>query len=66
MMYPIGIIVFARKKDANDMINAWASDIDDLLSLVEKTTHMINKENMIYKVRHLSVQCPSFVAYVLY
>lgn len=47
---PTGIIVFARKKDANDMINAWASDIDELLSVVEKTTHMINKENMIYKI----------------
>jgi 26S proteasome regulatory subunit N5 len=49
-MVMIGIIVFARKKDANDMINAWSSDIDELLAVVEKTTHMINKENMIYKV----------------
>jgi len=47
---PTGIIVFAKKKDANEMVNAWSSDIDELLAVVEKTTHMINKENMVYKI----------------
>ena len=46
-----GIISFARKQDSNELLNAWASDISDLLGLVEKTCHMIGMEYMAQKKR---------------
>jgi len=46
---PAGIIVFDQKKSSNDVLNEWGGDVRSLLSLVEKTCHIINKENMIYK-----------------
>jgi len=43
---PIGIISFQRKRDANEVLNTWADDITELLSVVESTCHMINMDNM--------------------
>jgi len=48
---PTGIITFARKQSANDVLEAWSSDIDNLLGIVENTCHLINKENMIALAR---------------
>jgi len=45
---PGGIITFAKKLDANDVIHNWSNDIGSLLALVETTTHLINKENMTH------------------
>lgn len=41
---PAGIISFQVKKDANQVLNDWSSDINSLLNLVEKTCHLISKE----------------------
>lgn len=35
---------FQAKKDANQVLNDWSSDINALLNLVEKTCHLISKE----------------------
>jgi len=43
-----GIISFARKQTANEIVDVWSGDISSLLSLVENTCHLINKENMMY------------------
>jgi len=44
---PAGVVTFTRKETANSLLNAWSSDISELLTLVEKTTHLINKEYMM-------------------
>merc|ERR1712129_59339 len=41
---PTGIITFDKAKKPNELINAWAEDISSLLSLVDKTCHLIHKE----------------------
>lgn len=42
-----GVITFTRKLSPELKLNAWAEDISKLLTLVEKTCHLVNKENMI-------------------
>ena len=44
-----GIVDFQREKDPNEMLNEWSHNISDLLGLVMKTTHLINKEEMVHK-----------------
>jgi len=48
---PAGIITFARKESPNDTLNSWAGDISKLLTLVQKTTHLISRENMLYGIK---------------
>ncbi len=43
---PADIIRFAQNQTPESILSEWASDIDKLLGLVEKTTHLIQKENM--------------------
>jgi len=43
---PKDIIRFAATKTAEETLTDWAGDIKTLLNLVEKTTHLIHKENM--------------------
>mmetsp|Transcript_7249 Transcript_7249/g.11461 ORF Transcript_7249/g.11461 Transcript_7249/m.11461 type:complete len:148 (+) Transcript_7249:2-445(+) len=43
---PKDIVRFAAPKTPEAVLSDWASDIDNLLHLVETTTHLINKENM--------------------
>lgn len=40
---PSGIIHFSTKKAPSDILNDWAFDISKLMSLVNKTCHLINK-----------------------
>lgn len=44
---PAGIIHFATKKASSDVLNDWADGINELMSLVNKTCHLINKEECI-------------------
>ncbi|KAI9249957.1 PCI domain-containing protein [Helicostylum pulchrum] len=39
-----GVVNFQTKKDANEILNNWSSDINSLLNLIEKTCHLISKE----------------------
>lgn len=48
---PSGIVVFAPKKDANAVLSEWSDDISELLGLVEKTCHLIHKENMMHTAK---------------
>mmetsp|Transcript_52259 Transcript_52259/g.62960 ORF Transcript_52259/g.62960 Transcript_52259/m.62960 type:complete len:453 (-) Transcript_52259:160-1518(-) len=43
---PKDIIRFAASQSAEEILSDWASDVKTLLHLVEKTTHLIHKENM--------------------
>ncbi|XP_017044248.1 26S proteasome non-ATPase regulatory subunit 12 [Drosophila ficusphila] len=47
---PAGIIYFTQKKTASDILNNWATDVNQLMSLVNKTCHLINKEECVYSV----------------
>ncbi|KAI7853733.1 PCI domain-containing protein [Circinella umbellata] len=47
---PAGIVSFQVKKDANQVLNDWSSDINSLLNLVEKTCHLISKEEMVHSI----------------
>lgn len=47
---PDGIISFAGPKTAEATLSDWASDITGLFNLMETTCHLINRENMVYKV----------------
>lgn len=44
---PTGTIHFASKKVGSDILNEWASGINELMNLVSKTCHLINKEECI-------------------
>jgi len=47
---PAGLVTFAPRVSAEETLSAWSSDLGSLLSLVERTCHLINKENMLHKV----------------
>lgn len=46
---PLGVICFQAAKDSNDILNSWASNLEKLLELVEKSCHQIHKETMVHK-----------------
>jgi len=53
---PTGIVTFQKPQDSNDQLEAWSRDINDVIGLVEKTCHLINKENMFYQMRRAAIE----------
>ncbi|KAJ3108807.1 Dynein heavy chain 7, axonemal [Phlyctochytrium bullatum] len=47
---PAGVITFVPKKDPNAVLNEWSHNINSLLHLINKTTHLIAKEGMVQNV----------------
>jgi len=47
---PHNIIVFRKAQSPAEKLNNWGRDIDSLLKIVETTCHLIERENMIYKL----------------
>lgn len=47
---PAGIVSFAKSKHANEVLNEWSQDINALLGLIEKTCHLITKEEIIHSI----------------
>ena len=43
----VGVINFSMSKDPNEVLNDWSQSIDQLMHLVGKINHLINKEEMI-------------------
>ena len=43
------MVNFHKSKNPNELLNDWSHDISELMSLVQKTTHLINKEEMVHK-----------------
>ncbi|CAL9020110.1 unnamed protein product, partial [Prunus brigantina] len=41
---PIGIVCFQTAKDSNNVLNSWATNLEKLFDLVEKSCHQIHKE----------------------
>merc|ERR1712059_3075 len=52
-----GIIDFTEQQDPLENLNEWSSNTNKLMDLVMKTTHLINKEEMVHK--HLAGVAPS-------
>jgi 26S proteasome regulatory subunit N5 len=44
---PAGIVSFERPQSADAQMTEWASNINDVLELVEKTRHLIDRENQV-------------------
>ena len=40
---PAGVVVFERPRPATAVLTDWARDLDEVLSLIDKTTHIIGK-----------------------
>ncbi|CAG8521656.1 7151_t:CDS:10 [Ambispora leptoticha] len=47
---PDGIVSFAAPKDANTVLNDWSNNVNSLLGLIEKTCHLITKEEMLHSI----------------
>lgn len=47
---PAGLVSFAKAKHANEVLNEWSQDINSLLGLIEKTCHLITKEEIIHSI----------------
>jgi len=43
-----GTMQFQKKQTPQQVLNDWGNDISSLLSLVDKTCHLIHKENMVH------------------
>lgn len=43
---PAGVVSFTQSKDPNDVLNEWSNHLSSLMQLVNKTTHLINKEEI--------------------
>ena len=50
-----GIVVFNKRQSPDDVINEWAHDVNALLELISKTTHLITKEEMIHTIAQTTV-----------
>ncbi|KAG8186063.1 hypothetical protein JTE90_005416 [Oedothorax gibbosus] len=44
-----GVVSFSQLKDPSEVLNDWSHDLNSLMQLLSKTTHLINKEEMIHK-----------------
>jgi len=51
---PAGIVSFQETKDPSELLNDWSHNLNSLMSLIARTTHLINKEEMVHK--HLFFQ----------
>jgi len=47
---PAGVVVWNAPQAAEETVSDYAENIKELLRLVEKTTHLIDKENMMTKI----------------
>ncbi len=46
---PSGIVSFQANRSAEEILTEWSGDISKMLSLMESTCHLINRENMVHK-----------------
>lgn len=46
-----GIVTFEHQKNINEVLNDWSFNLNNLMNSINKTTHLINKEEMIYAVK---------------
>jgi len=42
-----GIVSFSSMKDPSEALNDWNHNLNKLMGLIKRTTHLINKEEMV-------------------
>ncbi|KAI9292858.1 hypothetical protein K502DRAFT_343605 [Neoconidiobolus thromboides FSU 785] len=47
---PAGIVSFVKPRNTVEVLGDWTSDVNSLLNLIEQTTHLISKEEMVHKI----------------
>ncbi|KAH3764933.1 26S proteasome non-ATPase regulatory subunit 12 [Pelomyxa schiedti] len=47
---PAGIVRFGKRMDASDVLNDWATKLDQHVKLVDDTCHLIHRENVAHKI----------------
>ena len=47
---PEGVVTFRETKDAADVLNEWSRNLNSLMSLVNKATHLVHKEEMVHGI----------------
>lgn len=47
---PAGIVSFRQVKDPSEVLNSWSENLNSLMMLVSRTTHLINKEEMVHRL----------------
>lgn len=45
---PNGTISFTDRKEASAVLNDWSHDVGDMLGIIEKTCHLIQREQMVH------------------
>jgi len=48
---PKGIVSFRKRQEPSDVLNNWSHDVKDLLNLLDKTCHLIQRESMVNETR---------------
>jgi 26S proteasome regulatory subunit N5 len=46
-----GIITFEKQRNPNEILNDWSNNLGNLMRNINKTTHLINKEEMVHAVK---------------
>lgn len=44
---PAGVIYFTQKKSQSEILNDWSTGLNELMACVNKTTHLIQKEECL-------------------
>lgn len=47
---PAGIVTFSAHKESNEILNEWSHNLNTLMQLLNRTTHLITKEEMVHKL----------------
>lgn len=47
---PRGIVTFREKQNANELMEAWSSDIKELLTKLDQVGHQVHRELVVHKV----------------
>lgn len=46
---PAGVVNFQKPRKTNETLNMWSGDLSKMLSLVEKTSHLVSKEYAMHE-----------------
>lgn len=47
---PLQIVTFSKVESTDEVLNAWSSTLRDMVSQIETTCHLINRENMVHGI----------------
>lgn len=45
------LITFEEKKSPQDILNQWSNNLNSLMDIINKTCHLINKEETVHAVK---------------